>query len=780
MTVSEAIESALQHHRAGRLAEAESIYRQVLSVCPDEQNCLHLLGVIAYSRGQRDDAARLISRAIAVNPEGADFHNNLALVWIAQGKYEEAAAACRRALELKPDSPEMYNNLGNALRLQGRLEEAIVTYRTALRYRPEFADVHNNLGVALKNFGSLEEAIAAFRMALQFNPDLAETYVNMGTALKELGKTDEAVAAYQSALQLKPDLAEAHNNLGMVLAERGQLDAAIAKYRLALQLRPDYADACNNLGLAFRGQGLSAAAVDAFRKAIQLNPDYLEAHSNLGVALKDQWQLDASVAAFETALRVKPDSAAAYTNLANVLKDQGRTEQAIRAFREATRLVPEEAVFLSNVIFGLQLREEIDEPLIRHEQAEWNRRFVVPFQPSWRRHRHDPDPERLLRIGYVSADFRNHAISYFIAPVIEGHDRREFQVHCYASVEQSDDVTQLLRKGADVWHDVARLSDAELAERVRDDGIDILVDLAMHTAGNRLLVFARKPAPVQISWLAHAGSVGVEAIDARLSDRWIEPVDPHGTFSVERVIRLPDSWCCYAPLGDFPDVSPLPALRGVEAAVPAAWCGNFPAVGPVPAMGRSTVTFGSLNQFGKVKGATLRCWSELLRRVPNSRLIMVCPWGQTAERTLGAFAARGIAADRLQLFSFGPWAEYVRLFQEIDVALDSFPFNGMTTTCHTLWMGVPVVTLAGTHPLSRTGLSLLQAVQLPELVATSEEEYVEIAARLAGDLPRLSKMRAELRTQMAASPLMNAPRFVRNLEEAFRALWKQWCAGGGG
>jgi predicted O-linked N-acetylglucosamine transferase (SPINDLY family) len=296
---------------------------------------------------------------------------------------------------------------------------------------------------------------------------------------------------------------------------------------------------------------------------------------------------------------------------------------------------------------------------------------------------------------------------------------------------------------------------------VREDGIDLLVDLSMHTADNRLLVFAREPAPLQISWLAHAGSSGVETIGYRLSDGRIEPDDLHDAASKEQVIRLPDSWCCYGP--------------GRTGGNPGRTGGDFPAVGPLPARERSFVTFGSLNQFAKIKEATLRGWAELLRRVPNSRLLMVCPPGQTEERIRGFFAGQGVDPARLEFFAHGPWAAYVQLFGKIDIALDSFPFNGMTTTCHALWMGVPVVTQVGANPVSRTGLSLLHTVGLPELATGSQAECIEIAAELAGDFDRLAELRSTLRARMQASPLMDAPRFARNVEAAYRSLWRRWC-----
>ena len=304
----------------------------------------------------------------------------------------------------------------------------------------------------------------------------------------------------------------------------------------------------------------------------------------------------------------------------------------------------------------------------------------------------------------------------------------------------------------DTWREVRSFSEARLAECIREDQIDILVDLAMHTEGHLLEVFARKPAPVQVSWLAYPGSTGMEAIDYRFTDASMDPVTGNDDRLGGQPVRLPDCWCCYAPLHPFPPVSPLPAAQS------------------------GTVTFGSLNQFGKLHEGILGYWARLLAMVPASRLLMLCPQGSARERTLAVFAKHGMASERLEFVALSPWEHYVRLFERIDLALDSFPCNGMTTTCHTLWAGVPVVTLAGRRAVSRAGRSLLQTVGLPELVASSEEQYISIAAQLAQDLPRLRGLRASLRSRMLASPLMDAPRFARNIEAAYRTMWRRWCA----
>jgi predicted O-linked N-acetylglucosamine transferase (SPINDLY family) len=391
--------------------------------------------------------------------------------------------------------------------------------------------------------------------------------------------------------------------------------------------------------------------------------------------------------------------------------------------------------------------------MIFEEQRRWEQRFGESLRRSICSHTNDRRPERRLRIGYVSPDFRFDSLAFFLTPLLENHDHRQLEIYCYSSVGRPDAVTQRLQKTADVWRDVRLLPDDQLAEQVRNDRIDILVDLSMHTTGNRLLAFARKPAPVQVSWLAYPGTTGMGAIDFRMTDACIDPPGPAQNAPGGAAVWLSDAWCCYAPIGEFPSVAPMPAARN------------------------GFVTFGSLNQFSKLNENLLVCWARLLGRVAESHLLMSCPEGQARERVLALLAAHGLARDRVEFTARLAWPGYVRLFEKIDVALDSFPCNGMTTTCHTLWMGLPVITRTGSTAVSRASHSLLETLGLPECVARSEEEYVAIATVLANDLPRLAELRRSMRARMATSPLMDAPRFARHVENAYRTIWQRWCAG---
>ena len=818
VNIPQALQIAVQRHQAGRLADAEALYRQILAAQPTHADALHLFGLIAHQTGRHDLAVERIRQSIVFNPNHPaahcnlgeacralgrldeamtayrralhlqpdlpEVHNNLALALRERGQIDEAVAAFRRALELKPNYLEALNNLGVALKDQGQADEAIAAYRRALGLQPDFPECLNNLGVALRERGQLDEAVADFRRALELKPNYAEAFNNLGNALRDQGEFDDAVAGYRRALLLKPeytearnnlgialrerglldeavaeyrralafkpDYAEAHNNLGAVLAELGQLDEAIAACRRALELKPDYPEAHNNLGNALRERGQLDEAIAACRCALELRPDFPEAHNNLGAALVGRRQLDEAIGACRRALELKPDYPEALNNLGNALKDRGELDEAIAVYRHALQMAPERADAHSNLVYTLHLHPAYDARTISEEQQRWNRQFSEPLKQFILPHANDRNPERRLRIGYVSPDFLDHAVGRYVLPLFERHDRERFEILCYSGVIRPDGMTERFRALAGQWRNTIGVPDARLAELIREDKVDILVDLTMHTAGNRLPMFARQPAPVQVTWLAYPGSTGLRGIGYRLTDAYMDPPGEESARAAEEPVRLPGCWCCYDPVGDSPEIQALPALSA------------------------GGVTFGSLNNFAKVHEGVQARWARVLEAVKGSRLLMLCPEGRTRERVRRFFDAHGIAPERVEFVGFLPRREYLRLYRRIDLALDPYPFNGMTTTCDALWMGIPVLTLPGKAPASRAGLSLLSCVGLGECVASSEEDFVRKAMALAGDLPRLADLRATLRARMLASPLMDAPRFARNVETAYRSMWERW------
>jgi len=684
VTIPQAFEAALQRHRAGRLAEAEALYRQILAVQPNHADSLHFLGVLAHQAGRHDAAAE----------------------WI------------RQAIVLDPNNPFAHSNLGEALRASRRFVEATASYRRALELQPAYPQALNNLGVALREQGALDEAIAASRGALQLDPAYPEAHINLGAALAGQGRFDEAVAAFRHALQIKPSYPEAHNNLGAALAAQGQPEKAIAEYRRALELKPRYPEALNNLGVALRERNLLDEAIAALQQAIQFNPDYAAAYNNLGASFAAQGQLNEAIAAFRQALRSHPEHAAAHGNL----------------------------------LYTLHFHPGFDGRTIAGERERWNRQFGDPLKPFILPHANDRSPDRPLRVGYVSPDFRDHPVGRYILPLLQHHHRGQFEVICYSGDPRTDWMTDRFRALAGHWRETVGISDARLAEMIREDRVDILVDLTQHMAGNRLPMFARQPAPVQVSLAGYPDTTGLDAIEYRISDPYLAQASAGEPAARSERVTLIDSFYCYDP------------------------CGMEVALKPLPALENASVTFGCLNNFCKVNTHTLSLWARVLGQVRDSRLVISSRPGSQRQRTLDTLEQQGIAVPRVEFVDFRPRREYMELYHRLDIVLDTFPYNGGITTCDALWMGVPVVSLAGDTPVSRAGLSLLTNLGLPELVAHSESEYVNTATTLAGDLPRLAQLRSTLRNRMENCILMDAPHFTRQVEAAYRSMWRNWCA----
>jgi protein O-GlcNAc transferase len=711
-------------------------------------------GLLSAARGRLDEAVAAFRRAIGIKPDFAEAHYYLGNALLRQGKSEEAIAACRRTIGIKPEFAEAHYNLGIALAAQGRLDEAVAAYRQAIRIKSDYAEAHSNLGNALFGLGTCDEAIAAYRQAIGSKPDYAEGHYNFGIALAAQGRLDEAVAAYRQAIGIKPHFAEAYSNLGNALWRQGNSDEAIAACRRAIGINPDYAEAHSNLGNVLFGQGKSDEAMAAYREAIGIKPDFAEPHSNLANALFGQGKSDEAIAAYRQAIGIRPDYAEAHYNFGIALAAQGRLEEAVAAYRQAIGIRPNFSQAFSNLLLCLNYDDKLTNDHIFAAHREWDERYGQRA-PRFTTYSNDRDPTRRLRIGYLSPDFREHSVAWFLEPLLRGHDRQKVEVFCYAEVSRPDSVTTRLQGLADKWLVTVGLSDEGLAERIRTDGIDILVDVAGHTPGNRLLMFARKPAPVQVTWLGYPNTTGLNAIDYRLVDAVTDPAGEADAWASETLVRLEDGFLCYRGLRNAPEPTSPPCLK------------------------TGTVTFGSFNNPAKISGATFDAWAKLLRRLPEARLLLKArPFADAATRALflAHLGARGIAEDRVELLSWLPGAaEHLALYHRVDIALDPFPYNGTTTTFEALWMGVPVITLRGHRHAGRVGASLLTQIRLTDLIANSPEEYIEIAVALAENLGRLDDLRCALRPRMAASTMCDERAFACKMEAAFRSMWQHWC-----
>jgi protein O-GlcNAc transferase len=748
---AEMMRRAEQLRQSGDLAQATAIYQTILENDRSNAEVWWLLGATLSALGRWEDAVGPLRETVQLAPNHVEANERLALALAQTGRHDEAIAIFQQVLKQDPNRASACDHLGTALAKCGRFDEACACFQAACEISPANAEFHFKLGVVRDKRGRYTEAVESFRQAMQRAPERVDIQRNLALALLELGRFDEAVIVLQQALKRQPRYPEGLNALGIVSQKQGQLEAAATAFQQAILLKPDYTRAFGNLRNTFRQLGKIEEAVAHCRRTIERHPDSAVAYNSLGTLLLLQDKVREAEVAFQQALLLKPDFAAAVSNLGHVYRHPGQLDRSIECYRQAIALEPGDPMAHSNLIYVMHFHPGCDLPALAAEGARWRQRHADPLKKFIRPHANSRDPERRLKIGYVSSNFYRQAECFFVVPLLEHHDRRSFEIHCYASVTRPDAVTTRLQNAADAWHDVQRMSNETLVEKIRDDKIDILVDLEMHMGNKRLTMFARKPAPVQVTWLAYPGSTGLDTIDYRLTDAYMEPADADDSWSSETPVRLPDCWCCYEPVGEYPEINALPALE------------------------KKHVTFASFNTPMKNNEATLRIWADALAAVSESRLLLLGPDGPWQEYVRSVISAAGVAGDRVNFVKPCPWVDYMKLYHEVDICFDPLPYNGITTTCDALWMGVPVVSLVGNTPAGRAGLGLLRTVGLPELVAASKAEFVSIACNLANDLPWLAELRATLRPRMQSSPLMDAPRFARHVEHAYRKMWRRWC-----
>jgi predicted O-linked N-acetylglucosamine transferase (SPINDLY family) len=617
--------------------------------------------------------------------------------------------------------------------LQGKLERAMQHHRAGDRARAEelyrqvlakdrtHVVATNLLGALLLEIGNNEEAVDLLSRAIAREPGQAVFFANLGEAQRRLERYADAISSLRRAVALRPNLAEAHYTLAVTLRAEGLVDEAIASFERALALKPGLMAALIALSGLFFDLGQLDDARDACERALQIDRRAADAHQQLGF----------------------------------VLTELGRVGDGVASYRQALDLKPDHRVAHSNLVYALAFHPGESSASILKEAAAWGRRHAGGEAGTRFPHPNDRDPGRRLRVGYVSPDFRTHCQALFMVPLLEHRDRSAAEVIAYSMVKRPDEVTERIRGLCDGFRPIAALGDADIAEAIRSDRIDILVDLTMHMADNRLHLFAARPAPVQVAWLAYPGTTGLPAMDYRITDAVLDPPDEDVTDRYsERSVRLPDSFWCYDPLTRVPEVNPLPAAS--EA-------------------GEGRVTFGCLNSFKKTNGDVFALWAQVLRAVDGSRLLLSTPAGDPRTRACESFERAGVDPGRLDFVDQRPRAEYLALYHRIDLCLDTFPYGGHTTSLDSFWMGVPVVTLVGQTVVGRAGLCFAHNLGLPELAARTPEQFVATAVALAGDLPRLGQLRSELRGRMERSPLMDAPRFAHNLDAAYRWMWRRWC-----
>jgi protein O-GlcNAc transferase len=577
-----------------------------------------------------------------------------------------------------------------------------------------------------------------------------------GLAHHGAGRTDEAQRAYRQVLVIDPRHADALHMLGILEQQAGRHQRGFELITAAIGIDASPAEFHYNLGNSLLHLNRVGAAADAFAAAVARNPDLFEARKNLGAALMLDGRANEAAEVFAAALRQRPDAADVHNNFGLALRDIGDIERAVASFARAIELKPSYPAAWDNYLYALHYHPSYDAAAIGREHAKWACAMTQALRPREVSFANDRSPDRKLRIGYVSPNFREHPVGRALLPLLENHDRARFEVVCYSDADAhgGDSVAQRLKRCADRWQATAGMDDTRFAELVREHRLDVLVDPTLHMTGNRLLAFARRAAPVQVSFIGYPATSGLPEMDYRITDPWLDPpTDAADQHNVEKLVRLTRTFWCYDTRADDDlPVSPPPALRS------------------------GAITFGSLNSAAKVTQPVLDTWAEILTKLPSSRLILFAnERTNPGEHLRREFARRGVAGERLTFLPRVPRRQYLQQYAQIDIALDPWPYTGHMTTCDALWMGVPAVSLIGQTSVARAGLSLLSAVGLEELLATSRGRYIQLAIELANDVARLAELRAMMRQRITSSPLADGKSFAREVESIYRELWGRWC-----
>jgi predicted O-linked N-acetylglucosamine transferase (SPINDLY family) len=792
------MQQAVAHHFAGHLQDAEQLYRAILRMQPDHPEASRNLSLLVTALGHQKQpnsrphkpAAKLSSRREAtqqeINALAALFNQGLyvementardltvrcprqGIGWKAlgtalmrQGRNADALEPLRKAAGLLRDDAQVHDNLGITLRGLGLHAEAAASFRQALAIKPDYAQAHNNLGILLGGQGHLAEAEASFRNALVSMPGFAEAHNNLGIILGKQSLFAAAEASYRLALAIKPDYVEALNNLGIALKEQGRLAEAEACYRRALQIRPEYVEVLNNLGVTLKELGHFANAEACFRRALEIKPDYVEAINNLGIAFEDQGQLAKAETSYRNALKIKPDYAEAHNNLGVLLKEQGQIGEAEDSHRRAIEIKPDYVEAYSNLLAALNYNVSHSPLHCLERSRQYSRMVEKKVGARFSSWQCATRPER-LRVGLVSGDLNKHSVSHFLESLLAHLDPARVELYAYPTHHKTDELTARIEPYFAAWKPILGLGDEAAARLIHADGVHVLLDLSGHTAHNRLPVFAWRPAPVQVTWLGLPTTTGMAEMDYILGDPHAIPTECENQFS-ETVWRMPESYLCFTAPDQPLEIAPLPALSA------------------------GYVTFGSFNNLTKMNDSVVSLWARVLKSVPNSRLLLKTKQLKdlaACEKTCQRFAFSGIESDRLVLIgTLASSEDHLAMYNKVDVALDTFPYPGVTTSVEALWMGVPVLTLHGDRFISLTAESIIRNTGLSDWIADDHDSYVAKAVAFSSDLENLAVLRAGLRQRLLASPLLDAPRFARNFEAVLWGMWQCFQSqqmGGGG
>ena len=737
-------------YQQGQVEEASRQVETLRQQYPDTPVLHLIMGRIAFDRRELTLAIESYQKAIDLDPLYAEAYNDLGVIFQQIGKHKASEEALSRAVAIRPDYASAYNNLGNAFKALERLDDAIDSYQKAIDADPNYVEAHTNLGLLLKHTARYEESIASFSRAIVLEPDDTLAHNGLGGCYQSLNRFEDALSCFRAVVEIQPNNIDGVTNLANTMVQSGLLKEAVEAYQLGLKLDPENEGLLNNLGFALCSLGLYEQAIGYLNSAILFKPDYIRPYNNLGLALNGLHKFAEAIDYYNRAIELDCNYELAYNNLGVVLRNLGRDHEALDNYNRAIELNPDSPPPYSNRQYCMSHMEAIS-PAEQLTSAKHYGKLIASQvggrYTSWP----VKSASDKLVIGFVSGDFRGHPVGFALEGLVAAIDQSKFELVAFTSDVREDALTARIKPFFSKWVKIFGQDDPSAAQLIQSHGVHILIDLSGHTAGNRLPLFAYKAAPVQVSWLGYWSTTGVAEIDYKLGDNFLTPADQDEFFS-EHIWRLPNSFLCFAP----PKVD-LPVV-------------------PLPAINSGQVTFGCFNQFSKVTDQVVAVWSKILSAVPGSRLILKMAALSDDKAVASArarFAVQGISGDQLILEGGAPYEEYLARYQDIDIALDPFPYPGGATTIESLWMAVPVLTKrGGLLPLSRQGASLMHNAGLSDWIAEDDGDYIAKAIAFAGDIDRLGHLRSRLRQQVVASPLFDGQRFAGDFEIAMQGMWK--------
>mmetsp|Transcript_34492 Transcript_34492/g.43546 ORF Transcript_34492/g.43546 Transcript_34492/m.43546 type:complete len:954 (-) Transcript_34492:361-3222(-) len=791
---------ASAHMQMGQLQEATETYQMALVLNPKLVDAHSNLGNLFKAQGKLEEAKVCYLKAIKLNPEFAIAWSNLAGAFKEDGQLETAVAYYKEALRLHPDFADAHSNLGNALKEQGCIQEAMACYQTAIKLRPDFAIAFGNLASCYYDLGQMDLAIRTFKYALQLEPNFPDAYNNLGNALRETGQLDEAVLCYRTALKLKPDHPHAYNNLGNAMKDKGLVKESIHCYVTAIRLMPRFAAAHSNLGSLLKEQGKLDQALAHYQEAITIQPKFADAYSNMGNAYKDLGRLQDAIKCYTTAIKVKPTFSEAYSNLASAYKDGGQIEEAIACYRRALELKPDFPDAFANLVHSLaficawetrstdfaQLSKMLEKQmagvnvlpsvqpfhalvyplslaemqLISKKYAERAKMNVALLDMPPFTFRPKLEGSR-IKIGYVSSDFGNHPLSHLMQSVFGLHNKRKFDVTCYALTPSDQSVwRQKIESEVENFKDISQLQNGDAARLIHSDGIDILINLNGYTKGARNEIFALKPAPLQVSYMGFCGTLGADYVQYMIVDREVVP-PAYRQFYSEHLLYMSHSYF----VNDHRQSARYIFNRDE---LPLRSQYNVP---------EDKFVFCNFNQLYKIDPDIFDTWMNILKRVPNA-ILWLLRFPPTGEKNIRMEArARGVRDDQIHFTNVAPKVEHIKRGYCADLFLDTPCCNAHTTGCDILWSGTPMITLSGEKQATRVAASLLKAGGVEELIVANREEYEELAVKLATDPDKLFEIRNKLENTRNTSPLFDTKRWVQNMETGLEEIYRRHVEG---